>query len=87
MSDDINRDAAWGYQVGGGVELWISNNVSLSAEYLFTSLDDRDDGVIRAQGPAPAGNPFLLADPRGTDMRRSDRFVIHALTVGVVYRF
>ena len=82
-----DRDTAWGYQVGGGVEFWISNNVSLSAEYLLTTLYDRDDGVIRAQGPAPAGNPFLLDDRRGTDLRRSDHFVVHALTVGVVYRF
>ena len=82
-----DRDAAWGYQVGGGVELWISNNVAVSAEYLFTTLDDRDDGIVRAQGPAPAGNPFLLVNPRGTDLRRSDRFAVHALTVGVVYRF
>ena len=82
-----DRDTAWGYQVGGGVEFWISNNVSLSAEYLLTTLYDRDDAVIRAQGPAPAGNPFLLDDRRGTDLRRSDHFVVHALTVGVVYRF
>ncbi len=82
-----DRDTAWCYQVGGGVEFWISNNVSLSAEYLLTTLYDRDDAVIRAQGPAPAGNPFLLDDRRGTDLRRSDHFVVHALTVGVVYRF
>jgi outer membrane immunogenic protein len=84
---DADRDAAWGYQVGGGVELWISNNVAVSAEYLFTTLADRDDGIVRAQGPAPASNPFLLDHPRGTDLRRSDRFAVHAVTVGVVYRF
>ncbi len=84
---EADRDTAWGYQVGGGVELWISNNVSLSAEYLLTTLYDRDDAVIRAQGPAPAGNPFLLDNRAGTDLRRSDHFVVHALTLGVVYRF
>ncbi len=84
---DTDRDAAWGYQAGAGVELWISNNVAISAEYMFTTLDDRDDGIVRAQGPAPATNPFLLDNPAGTDLRRSDRFAVHALTVGVVYRF
>jgi outer membrane immunogenic protein len=84
---DGNRDGAAGYQVGGGLEWWIAERLTLSAEYLFTSLDDRDDGVIRAQGPAPAGNPFLLGDPDGTDLRRSDRFGVHALTVGLNFRF
>jgi outer membrane immunogenic protein len=85
--DAGNRDGALGYQAGGGLEFWISNRLSLAAEYLFTSLDDRDDGTMRAQGPAPAGNPFLLVDPGGTDLQRSDRFGIHAVTVGVNLRF
>lgn len=85
--DEGNRDGAFGYQAGGGVEVWISERLSVAAEYLFTSLDDRDDGVVRAQGPAPAGNPFLLVDPGGTDLRRSDRFAIHAVTIGLNIRF
>ena len=85
--DDGNRDGAFGYQLGGGIEMWLTNRLSLAAEYLFTTLDDRDDGIIRAQGPAPAGNPFLLVDPGGTDLRRSDRFGIHAVTVGLNLRF
>jgi opacity protein-like surface antigen len=85
--DGDDSSFAWGYQVGGGVELWISNNVAVSAEYLFTTLYDRDDGIVRAQGPAPPGNLFLRDNPRGTDLRRSDNFVVHAITVGVVYRF
>jgi outer membrane immunogenic protein len=87
IREEGDRQVAWGYQVGAGAEFWISNNVALSAEYLFTSLDDRDDGLIRARGPAPPGNPFLIANSAGTDMRRSDRFAVHALTAGVVYRF
>ena len=85
--DGDESDFAWGYQLGGGVELWISNNVAVSAEYLFTTLYDRDDGIVRAQGPAPPGNPCLRDNPRGTVLRRSDNFVVHAITVGVVYRF
>lgn len=81
------RDGAAGYQLGAGVEFRLTDRLFLTGEYLFTSLDDRDDGVIRAQGPAPAGNPFLLADPDGTDLRRSDRFAVHAVTVGLNVRF
>jgi len=84
---NVDRDAAWGYQVGAGVELWIANNVAISAEYMYTTLVDRDDGLVRAQGPAPPTNPFLLDNPLGTDLRRSDNFAFHAITVGVVYRF
>jgi opacity protein-like surface antigen len=85
--EDGERDGTPGYQMGAGVEFRLSDRVFLTGEYLFTSLDDRDDGIIRAQGPAPAGNPFLLVDPDGTDLTRSDRFAIHAVTVGVNFRF
>lgn len=82
-----DRDGALGYQVGAGIEYRLTDRLFLTGEYLFTSLDDRDDGVIRAQGQAPAGNPFLLADPDGTNLRRSDRFAVHAITVGLNVRF
>lgn len=58
---------------------------SLSAEYLFTSLDDRDEATVRAQGPAPATNPFILANASGTDMRLSDRFDVRVAR-GLAYR-
>ena len=85
--DRGERDGAPGYQLGAGIEYRLTDRLFLTGEYLFTSLDDRDDGLIRAQGPAPAGNPFLLADPDGTDLRRSDRFAVHAVTVGLNVRF
>lgn len=51
-------DGAWGYRVGGGVEQLIGPRLSLGLQYLFTSLED-DDYRVRAQGPAPATNPFI----------------------------
>lgn len=85
--DDSDTQRADGYQAGGGVEFRLGERVGLGAEYLFTSLDDRDDAVIRAQGPAPATNPFILVNGQGTDLRRSERFDIQSLRLTLSYRF
>lgn len=60
-----------GYQYGLGIEHRFWDNVSLGLEYVHTSLDD-DETRVRAQGPAPATNPFILVNAGGTDFRRSD---------------
>lgn len=78
---------SWGYQLGGGVTWRVAERWSLTGEYLFTSLDDRDDSVVRSQGPAPATNPFILVNTAGTDLRRSDRFELQSMRVGLDYRF
>lgn len=88
----VNQDGdgaqrAMGYQAGGGVEVAFGARLSLVAEYLFTSLDDRDESTIRAQGPAPATNPFILVNAAGTDLRRTDRFDLHTARVGLHVRF
>lgn len=77
----------WGYQAGGGVEVRLGARLSLAGEYLFTSLDNRDESVIRAQGPAAATNPFLLVNASGTDFQRSDEFEFQALRLSLNYRF
>ncbi len=80
-------DRATGYQIGGGLEHRLTPNITLGAEYLFTSLKD-DDHVVRAQGPAPATNPFILANSAGTDFRRSEEdFRVHSFRVTMGYRF
>lgn len=66
-----------GYQLGVGYELMLDPGMmgpgwSLGIEYLMTSLDDSDYQVAVSQGTAPATNPFLLVDPSGTDMRRTN---------------
>jgi outer membrane immunogenic protein len=54
---------------------------------LFTSLDDRDEFTVRVQGPAPATNAFILTNPAGTDLRRSDQFEFQKVRVAASYRF
>lgn len=76
-----------GYQAGGGLEIRFGARVSLLGEYLFTSLDDRDESAVRVQGPAPATNPFILVNAAGSDLRRTDVFDFHAARVGILYRF
>jgi outer membrane immunogenic protein len=85
---DLTRtDSSWGYQAGGGVEVRLPARWSLSSEYLFSSFDDANDGTVRPQGPAPGTNPFILVNPSGTDMQRTDRFEFHAVRFGLSYRF
>lgn len=82
-------DKAEGYQLGGGLEYRLAPNLSLTGEYLYTSLDAGDHTVRVGQGTAPATNPFVLApDTTGTDMIRSNsRFGLHAVNLGMSYRF
>lgn len=82
-----SKDMLWGYQAGGGVEIRFGARVSLVGEYLYTSLDGRDESTIRAQGPAPATNPFILTNASGTDLRREGRFELQTARAGVVFRF
>lgn len=80
-------DKANGYQLGAGVETKIAANWSVGVEYLYTRLDD-DNYRVRAQGPAPATNPFILTNTSGTDFRRSeDRFDMHSVRATLAYRF
>lgn len=68
-SGDSDAD---GMQLGVGVETYIWKNFTIGVEYISTSLED-DGFTVRAQGPAPAGNPFLVDNPSGTDITRSDK--------------
>lgn len=81
-------DRRSGYQLGAGVETWVTSNMTVGVEYLYTSLDDDDYIVRTGPGTAPATNPFLLVDPAGTDQRRSDGdFDFHAVRVTAAWRF
>lgn len=85
-SDD---DKADGYQLGAGVEYALGGGWTVTGEYLFTSLDAGDYNIRVGQGTALATNPFILPpNTTGTDMIRSnDDFDLHALRVGMNYRF
>ena len=84
---ETRSEGSWGYQAGGGVELRLGTRWSVTGEYLFTSLDDADEGTVRSQGPAPPTNPFILVNATGTDLQRTDRFEFQAVRVGLSYRF
>ncbi len=82
-------DQADGYQAGGGVEYMLAPKLSVTGEYLYTSLEAPDFDIRVGRGNAIATNPFVLTpNTTGTDMRRSNgRFGLHAVRIGMNYRF
>lgn len=80
---------AKGYQLGVGLEHKLTQNVSIGAEFLRTSLNDDDFGVRAANsGTTAATNPFLLVNTAGTDFRRTDDdFEFNSFKVTASYRF
>lgn len=85
----INEDEADGYQAGGGIEYRLAENLSVTGEYIYTSLEAPDFNIRVGRGIAPANNPFVLApNTTGTDITRSNgRFGLHAVRIGMNYRF
>ncbi len=85
-----DEDDADGYQLGGGVEWRLAPGLSVTGEYLYTSLQP-GDYIIRVgnTGATPATNPFILApNTAGTDMTRSnDEMELHHLRIGMNMRF
>ena len=85
---DNGKTNAWGYTVGGGAEVMVTNNIGLGLEYLYTDVKDKDYVVNVGAGTAdPATNPFLL-NGGGTDIRRSDpNFRTHSVRGALSYHF
>jgi outer membrane immunogenic protein len=72
---------AWGYTVGGGAEMMLTNKISLGIEYLYTDLDVDTQTARFTSGAfaTPAG---------GTDLRPDeDEFDFHTVRATVAYRF
>lgn len=82
-------DQADGYQAGGGVEYMLAPNFSVTGEYMYTSLEAPDFNIRVGRGVAAANNPFVLTpNTVGTDVIRSNsRFGLHAVRIGMNYRF
>ena len=85
---DNGKTNGWGYSVGGGAEIMVTNNIGIGLEYLYTDLKDKDYTVNVGAGTADAAtNPFLQAGA-GTDIRRSDpHFRTHSVRGTLSYRF
>lgn len=88
--EQSNEDDMDGWQAGAGLEWRLAPNLSVTGEYLYTSLDG-DGQVVRAgnSGTTPAGNPFILApNTAGTDIATSfDSYDTHAVRIGMNVRF
>lgn len=83
-----DNDGVWGPQYGVGAEFALNERISVGAEYLWTSLNDDDYTVRSGPGTAPPTNPFLLVDPTGTDIQRSnDQLDYGSLRLTAAYRF
>lgn len=84
MDDD---KMVMGYQVGGGAEIMLSDNLSLGLEYLYNNYEDDDSYVAVGPGTAGPTNPFLLVSG-GTDLRASDeKFEFHSLRATLGFQF
>lgn len=89
FSMDAGSEDGDGWQAGAGVEYALAGGLTLTTEYLYTSLE-ADSPVVRVgQGTSPSSNPFVLApNTVGTDMVRSNgRFGAHHVRIGMNYRF
>jgi len=82
-----------GYQIGAGYEVQLDNAGMMGAgwylgvEYLWTMLDEDDYQVLVGPGSAPPTNPFLIVNPTGTDMRRTnDSFEFGSLPLTLSWR-
>lgn len=76
-----------GAQYGIGYEKQFGESLAVGIEYIRTNLND-DEYRVRAQGPVPATNPFVIVNPDGTDFRRSDEdFDLDSVRLTMTYRF
>lgn len=83
-----NNKRGYGYRAGGGIEQRVSDNFSIGAQYLYTSLKDDDYGVRVGGSNVPVSNPFIRTNAQGTDfIRSSDRFNSHNVSVTASFRF
>ena len=76
-------------RLGGiGLDVMWSDNATLGFEYLFTSLTDDEYVVDVGPGTAPATNPFLIANPAGTLIRReADKFDYDTVSLTATWRY
>jgi outer membrane immunogenic protein len=79
----------FGFIVGGGVEKFVTRNISVGAEYTYHDYKDNTYNVLVTRGAALADNPFVQApNTAGTNIRRADPdFRWHSLRGTVAFHF
>ena len=78
----------WGYTVGGGLEVLLTDNVSFGAEYLYTNLGSSNSSTRLDGGPFD-GSATNGGGTTGefTDFESDDDFDFHTVTAKLSYRF
>jgi len=77
----------FGYQLGGGGEVMLTNKVGLGLEYLYNHYQDGEYYVNASRGTAAATSPFILASG-ATNMRPAeDNLDFHSLRATLSYHF
>ena len=82
-----NKEDAWGYTMGGGIEAKVSKNFSIGARYLWTRYNVGDYRVDVGAGSAPATNPFRITPSGGASINRGDKFDTQSVMVTTSFRF
>ncbi len=82
---NTNEDE-WGYSVGGGMEVKVTQNISFGAEYLYTNLGD-SGSFTRLNGGPFDGAAAAVVPGQFTDFRSQGDFDFHTVTAKLSYRF
>jgi outer membrane immunogenic protein len=83
----VNSDSDdFGYTVGGGMEVKVTQNISFGAEYLYTNLGDNDSSTRLNGGPFD-GSGTAVIPGQFTDFRSNGDFDFHTITAKLSYRF
>jgi len=88
VSTSGGQDSDFGYTVGGGVEMRMTQQISFGLEYLYTDLGDNDFNANLQGGPFGGAGGAAGSNADGTNLTGSDEdFDFHTVTAKISYRF
>ncbi|BDA86024.1 membrane protein [Aureimonas sp. SA4125] len=83
----VNQDEDdFGYTVGAGMEVLVTDNISFGAEYLYTNLGGGDSFTRLSGGPFDGSGTAVIAG-NSTDFTSGGDFDFHTVTAKLSYRF
>ncbi|GGD26864.1 outer membrane protein [Aureimonas glaciei] len=83
----VNEDEDdFGFTVGAGMEVLVTDNISFGAEYLYTNLGGGDSFTRLSGGPFD-GSGAAVIPGNSTDFRSDGDFDFHTVTAKLSYRF